>query len=280
MKRQEGSFKGLRDLDIFYQGWLTDADPKAVLLIVHGLAEHGGRYLNVVNHLVPKGFAAYAPDHRGHGRSQGQRVYVDRFTDYLDDLKTFFDLVRGWHPDKKIFLIGHSMGGTIGIAYALRHQDELDGLVLSGAGVKIGAGISPAIIALGKVLSTLLPKMGMIVLDASAISRDPETVRAYEDDALVYRGKVTARLGAELIKAMQGFPDQVAQLRLPTLIMHGGADQLTDPDGSQWLYQAIGSEDKTLKIYPGYYHEIFNELEREQVLDDLEDWLTAHTQAR
>jgi alpha-beta hydrolase superfamily lysophospholipase len=276
MKHQEGHFKGLKDFDIYYQAWLPKGEPRAVLLIAHGMAEHGGRYKNVVNHLVPQGYAAYAPDHRGHGKSQGQRVYVERFTHYLDDLKTFFDMVRGWHPELKIFLVGHSMGGTISLAYALRHQDELDGLILSGAGIKIGTSFSPLLILIGKIIAVILPKMGLIVLDAPAISRDPETVAAYDDDPLVYRGKVTARLGAELIATLQSFPGQASQLRLPVLILHGGADKLTDPQGSAWLHEVASSTDKTLKIYEGYYHEVFNELGREQVLADVENWLTAH----
>lgn len=276
MKHQASHFTGLQNLDIYYQSWLPDDPPRAILLVAHGLAEHSGRYTNLVNHMVPLGYAVYALDHRGHGRSAGQRVYVDRFTDYLDDLKTFFDLVHGQHPDLKTFLVGHSMGGTIALAYALRHQDELDGLILSGAAVRLGAGISPLVIAVGKLVSRLFPKMGTVVLDASAISHDPETVRAYEDDPLVFRGKVTARLGDELIRTMQSFPDQVAQLRLPILILHGGADQLTDPEGSRWLYEAVGSEDKTLHIYEGYYHEVFNEIGREKVLADVQAWLEAH----
>jgi acylglycerol lipase len=276
MEHQEGHFKGLKNLELYYQGWLPDGDPAAVLLVVHGLAEHSGRYGNVVNYLVPQGYAVYAPDHRGHGHSGGKRVYVERFTDYLDDLKTFFDMVQSWHPDRKIFLVGHSMGGTIGLAYTLRHQEELDGLVLSGATVRVGESISPLIIAVGKLISTLLPKMGMVVLDASTISRDPAVVAAYDNDPLVYRDKVTARLGAELIATMQALPDQVPQLRLPILIMHGTADRLSDPQGSPWLYEAVGSTDKTLKLYEGYYHEIFNEPGHEQVLVDVENWLAAH----
>jgi acylglycerol lipase len=276
MQHREGHFKGLEDFDIYYQGWLPDEEPQAVLLVVHGLAEHGGRYMNVVNHFVPQGYAVYAPDHRGHGRSDGQRVYVERFSQYLDDLKTFFDLLRDWHPDLKIFLVGHSMGGAISLAYTLRHQDELDGLLLSGPAIKVGADISPLLILVGRVLSLILPKMGLLALDSSSISRDPETVKAYDNDPLVYRGKMTARLGAELIATMQSFPDQVSQLRLPLLVMHGSADKLADPQGSKWLGEAAGSEDKTLKIYEGYYHEIFNDLGREQVLADVQAWLTAH----
>jgi len=276
MKHQEGHFKGLKDLEIYYQSWLPEGDPVAVLLVVHGLAEHSGRYGNVVDYLVPKGYAVYAPDHRGHGRSGGKRVYVDHFTDYLDDLKTFFDMVQGRHPDHEIFIVGHSMGGTIGLAYTLRHQEELDGLVLSGATVRVGESIPPLIITVGKLISRLLPKMGMVVLDASAISRDPAVVAAYDNDPLVFRGKVPARMGAELIATMQAFPEQVSGLRLPILIMHGTADRLGDPQGSQWLYEAVGSTDKTLKLYEGYYHEIFNEPEHDQVLADVENWLAGH----
>jgi acylglycerol lipase len=276
MKHQEGHFKGLKNLELYYQGWLPEGDPVAVLLVVHGLAEHSGRYGNVVDYFVPRGYAVYALDHCGHGRSEGARVYIERFTDYLDDLKTFFDMVRGWHPDRKIFMVGHSMGGTIGLAYAARYQDELDGLILSAAGVRLGASVSPFVITVGKLCSTLLPKMGMVILDASTISRDPAVVAAYDNDPLVHRGKVTARLGAEMIATTQAFPEQVSRLHLPILIMHGTADRLVDPQGSPWLYETVGSTDKTLKLYEGCYHEIFNEPEHEQVLADVEAWLQAH----
>ena len=273
MKHQEGHFKGLKDFDIYYQGWLPEGEPQAVLLVAHGMGEHSGRYGNVVNHFVPQGYAVYAPDHRGHGKSEGQRVYVERFTHFLDDLKTFFDMVRGWHPDLKIFLLGHSMGGAVSIAYALRHQDELEGLILSGAAIKAGEDISPLLLLVGKILSVILPKMGVAALDISTLSRDPETIAAYNDDPLVHQGKMTARLGAETIATLESFSKQASQLRLPILIMHGGADKITDPQGSQWLYETVSSAVKTLKIYEGHYHEIFNDLGREQVLADVQAWL-------
>ena len=276
MKHQEGHFKGLKDFDIYYQGWLPEGEPQAVLLVAHGMGEHSGRYGNVVNHFVPQGYAVYAPDHRGHGKSEGQRVYVERFGHFLDDLKTFFDMVRGWHPDLKIFLLGHSMGGAVSIAYALRHQDELEGLILSGAAIKAGEDISPLLLLVGKILSVILPKMGVAALDISTLSRDPETVAAYNADPLVHQGKMTARLGAETIATLESFSKQASQLRLPILIMHGGADKITDPQGSQWLYETVSSAVKTVKIYEGYYHEIFNDLGREQVLADVETWLAAH----
>jgi len=265
-----------KDLTLYYQCWLPAGDPKAILLVVHGLAEHSGRYANLVNCFVPKGYGVYSHDQRGHGRSEGLRCYVDRFSDYVADLKTFLDIVRGQHGDSKILLVGHSMGGLIATAYAVDCKDELAGLLLSGPFLKMGSTVSPSLIAMARILSVLLPRMGTMVLDASAICRDQAVVDTYVNDPLVYRGKIRARLGAELIKIWQELPSQMPQINLPLLIMHGTADQLSDPEGSRLLYERVGSTDKTLKLYEGFYHEIFNEPEREQVFADMAAWLAAH----
>lgn len=150
MKHQEGTFKGIRDASIYYQCWLPEGKSKAVLLIVHGLAEHSGRYMNVVNYFVPLGYAIYGIDHVGHGKSGGTRVHVERFEDFTDTLKIYFDMVRNWQPDKPIFLVGHSMGGLIGPVYLLDHQAELTGAVLSGPSVKVPDTISPITIFCGQ----------------------------------------------------------------------------------------------------------------------------------
>ena len=168
------------------------------------------------------------------------------------------------------------MGGTIVTAYAIYYHDEFDGLVLSGATLKIGASVSSGLIIVARVLSLLLPKMGVDVIDASAISQDKTVVDAYVDDPLVYRGKIRARLGAELIKTIQKLPCQMPEINLPILIMHGTADRLSDPEGSEILYDRVSSKDKTLKLYEGFYHEIFNEPGREQVFADMEAWLVFH----
>lgn len=275
MKNMEGTFKGLKDLDLYYQAWLPDKDPKAVLLVVHGLAEHIGRYKNLVNYFVPGGYAIYGFDQRGHGRSQGLKGYVEHFSYYLDDLKTFFDMARRDNAGKKIFMVGHSMGGLIATAYAIEHQDELAGLVVSAALLKVGSSVSPATIAIAKVLSVVVPRMGVAVLDASALSRDKAVVDAYVNDPLVYRGKTTARWGVELLNTQQKLTDQLARIMLPILVMYGSEDKLCNPEGSNMLYEKIGSKDKTLKVYDGLYHEIFNEPEHEKVMADVEAWLSA-----
>jgi acylglycerol lipase len=275
MEHTEGGFKGYKGLNIYYQCWLPEGNAKAVLLVVHGWAEHSGRYMNLVDYFVPRGYAICALDHRGHGRSEGPRGYVDRFSDYLLDLKTFFDLVRSQHGDTKIFMVGHSMGGTISTAYVIEHQHELAGLLLSGASLMVGSGLPSALIPLARILSVLMPRLGVFVLDATAISRDRAVVDAYVNDPLVYRGKITCRFAAEMIKILRRLPSQMPDINLPLLVMHGTADRLGDPEGSRLLYDRAGSEDKTLKLYQGFYHEIFNEPEHEQVLSDMEGWLAA-----
>ena len=276
MKHQEGFFKGVRDANIYFQGWLPEGEPKAVLLIVHGLAEHCGRYRSVVDHFVPLGYAVYGIDHLGHGKSDGTRVYVERFDDYTDTLKVYFDMIREWQPDKPIFLVGHSMGGLISAVYLLDHQAELAGAVLSGPAVKIPNHVTPAMLFLGKMLSALIPRFGLLALSADGVSRDPLVVKAYVSDPLVHRGKATARLAAEMLKAMQTISGQAAKITLPIMIVQGSADRLVDPAGAQMLYDAVSSADKEIRIYDGFYHEVFNEPEHDKVLRDIEIWLEAH----
>ena len=201
-----------------FQSWLPESEPKAVLLIVHGLAEHSGRYINIVNHFVPLGYAVYGMDHLGHGKSDGTRVYVKRFEDYTNMLKIYFDRIRRWQPGKPIFLVGHSMGGLISAVFLLDHQAELTGAVLSGAAVKVSDNITPAILVVGKILSALMPRFGLIGLDAKGVCRDPAVVQAYVSDPLVFKGKTTARLAAEMRKAMQYVSAAATKITLPIMI--------------------------------------------------------------
>jgi alpha-beta hydrolase superfamily lysophospholipase len=276
MKHQEGFFKGVRDANIYFQSWSPESEPRAILLIVHGLAEHSGRYMNLVNHFVPLGYGVYGIDHLGHGRSDGTRVFVERFEDYTNPLKVYFDMIRHWQPRKPIFLVGHSMGGLISAVYLLDHQAELTGAVLSGAAVKVPNNITPVILYVGKVLSALMPKFGLLGLDAAGICRDPAVVQAYVSDPLVYTGKTTARLAAEMLKAMQYVSAEATRITLPIMMVQGSADRLVDPAGSQMLYEAVSSAYKEIRIYDGFYHEVFNEPEHDKVLRDIEIWLEAH----
>ncbi len=275
MRHQEGFFTGVRGADIYYQCWLPEDEPRAVLLIVHGLAEHSGRYMNVVNHFVPLGYAVYGIDHLGHGKSDGTRVCVKRFNDFIDVFSVYVDMVRKWQPDKPSFLLGHSMGALISALFLLDHQAKLAGVILSGPSVKVPSNTSPITISMVKLLSTLLPRVGLLQLEAKGVSRDPAVVHAYVSDPLVYTGKTTARLTYEILKAMQRITAEASKITLPVLIVQGSADRLGDPDGARMLYGAVSSVDKTIKIYDGLYHEVFNEPEHDQVLGDVEAWLEA-----
>ena len=276
MNHIEGNFKGVRNADIYYQAWLPTGEVKAVLLVVHGLGEHSGRYMNVVNHFVPLGYAVYALDHLGHGKSAGEREVIERFDDFTSTLTTFYNMVKGWQAGKPIFLLGHSMGGLIASHYLLDHQADFKGAVISAPAVKVGEAITPTTIMMGKILSAIAPKMGILGLDASLISHDPEVVKAYVNDPLVFHGKTPARLAAEMLKAMLRVSAEAGTITLPFIVIQGSEDKLVDPGGAQLLYDKAGSPDKTIKIYAGFYHEVFNEPEKSRVLGDVEAWLAAH----
>jgi acylglycerol lipase len=273
MKHQEGYLKSNRATNVYYQYWLPEDKPKAILMVAHGLAEHSSRYMNLVNHFVPLGYGVYGIDHIGHGKSEGKRVYVEQFQDFTKTLKIYFDSIREKQPETPIFLIGHSMGGLIGAAYLLEHQDDLSGAVLSGPAIKIPENISQIAILAGKIFSVLMPRLGVAPLVFKGISRDPAVVDAYINDPLVYTGKITARLAAELIKTMRHVTEHAAKIKLPILIAQGSKDSLVDPGGAQLLYDLVGSGEKVIKLYDGFYHEIFNEPEHAQVLRDVQLWI-------
>lgn len=276
IKHETFNFTGLEGINILCQSWHPEGDPRAVLLIVHGYAEHSGRYRHVAEHFVGLGYAVYALDHRGHGQSDGLRADVKRFEDYLTDLKTFLDIVKEREPGCQIFLIGHSMGGAIVTLFAAHHGDDFDGLITSGAGVKVESGVSPLLISLSKIVAALAPRLPTVPLDVEAVSRDPAVVARYRSDPLNYLGKVRARMGVQLLRAAELIAPELPNIALPALILHGTADRLADPAGSQMIYDQVRSTDKTLKFYDGLYHEIFNEPEREQVFADMAAWLEAH----
>lgn len=274
MNHLEGSFKTMRDMNIYYQAWLPDGDVKAVIFLVHGLGEYCGRYTNLVDHFVPQGYAIYGLDHIGHGKSDGEREIIEQFTDYTDTLEIYHKMVKGWQSDKPIFIFGHSMGGLITCNYLLEHQADFNGAIISAPAIKVSDSISSVTIIIGKILSKIAPKTGVLGLDATGVSRDPDVVEAYVNDPLVFQGKTPARLAAELLKAMLHITAQADKIKLPFIVVQGSADKIVDPGGAQLLYDKISSDDKTIKVYEGLYHEIHNEPERATMFKDVETWLS------
>lgn len=276
MRHQDGSFANTNGMQIYHQSWLPDSDPKAAVILSHGLAEHSSRYTNVVGQLTSCDFAVYGLDHIGHGQSEGTRVYVRQFSDYTDVFASYVDHVRSIHPETPLFLYAHSVGALIATLYLLDHDAVLSGVIFSGPCVKVPSNVSGTTVLLAKVLSRIAPKLGISSVDATGISRDPAQVQAYIDDPLVYNGKTTARLACELLKAMARVPLEAGNITLPALIVQGGEDRVVDPDGARMLHSTLGSQDKTLTVYDGLYHEIHNEPEYPQVLADVSAWLDAH----
>jgi acylglycerol lipase len=276
--RRDGTFPGVGGLSIFWQAWLPPGPCRGVVVIAHGAGEHSGRYLHVADRLTREAYAVYALDHRGHGRSAGPRVLIDRMDNAVADLDFVVLHAASEHPGVPVFLLGHSMGGTVSLCYAMRHQDRLDALALSAPLAALEAA-SPVVRVAAKVLSALTPRLPVIAVDATLISRDPAVIEAYQTDPLVHHGKLPARTVAELAAAVESFPHGVAGITVPTLILYGTADRLCPPEGSVMVGQRIGAADRTVKSYPGLYHEILNEPEQEQVMDDLCAWLDAHGSA-
>lgn len=268
------SVTGTHGNKIVYDVHRPESDPVGVVVIAHGLGEHARRYLHVAQRLTDLGYVVVAPDHAGHGRSDGKRLGVKDFNDFTDDLHTVVGQVDA--VDGPTFLIGHSMGGAIALKYALDHPDELDGLVLSGPALIPGDDLPPILVKLAPVLGKLVPWLPSTALPASAVSRDPSVVAAYEADPLVWHGKIPAGLGGTLMATMATFPGRLPSLTMPTLVLHGGGDSLANPDGSRMVGRLAGGDDITVKIYDGLYHEIFNEPEQDEVLDDVTTWLEAH----
>ncbi|MFQ5952948.1 MAG: alpha/beta hydrolase, partial [Candidatus Omnitrophota bacterium] len=267
MQHNEETFKTTDCLDIFAQWWRPGAEPKAVVVIVHGYAEHSSRYTHVAEYLIRHGYAVYAFDLRGHGRSEGTRAFVRSFDDYLADLACFLTRVNKREQGKPIFLLGHSMGGTIVTLFAVTRQSDVRGLILSGTLLKTPEDISSLSLYFSRIASYIFPKLPVIKkVDSRLISRDPRVVARYENDPLVYRGNMLAGEAAQINRAINLIRIRMESISLPLLILHGTADGLVDVEGSKELYNRAGSADKTLKLYESFYHEVLNEPDKERVL--------------
>ncbi len=282
MRTTEGYFETAGGQRLFERTWLPDGAPRAAIVLVHGYAEHSGRYAHTGETLASRGYAVYALDLRGHGRSDGDRVFVRSFNEYLDDVDALIARVRDRAGEIPIFMLGHSMGGAIVALQSITRRPPVGGVMLSGAVLTLGrgGGVGQRIAtAIALVIGRLLPRMRMRKLDAATVSRDPTVVADYDADPLNFRGKMPAALISSMIRAVRTIEKRMGEIDQPILIMHGTEDQLATPEGSQQLYERVASIDRTLKLYDGLYHEILNEPERDDVLADITAWLDARTAA-
>lgn len=268
-----GSFYNSRGLKIFHQSWLPGRQLKALCIICHGYAEHGGRYAHVGEYLSNEGIGVTALDHQGHGRSQGTRADVKKVEFFLQDVDKLIESMKEDHPDEPLYLFGHSMGGGIAAVYATRHQEKVNGVILSAPAVKVAADVSPLLKGISGLLSVVAPNLEVLPFSPELISRDPNVVEAYKADPLIYHGKVKARLGYNLLRVESLFKEKAVYCRLPLLCMHGTSDKMVEPASSQLVYDSVGSEDKTIHFWEGLYHELVNEPEQEQVLEMMAEWI-------
>ena len=272
VRRTESHFRGVDGLGLFRRAWLPE-EPRHILALVHGYAEHSGRYDGFGCWFAERGFAVHAYDHRGHGRSRGRRCHVEAFREYLDDLDGFLEIVRQEHPRVPITLVGHSMGGLITVAYLVDRRPPIHGAVTSGAGLAFGPGISWFRVRAARILRHLLPRFSLgSGLDPNGLSRDPAVVDDYLADPLVSR-TMTTSLAAELLGAVPATAARAAEVAVPLLMLHGEEDPLCPADGSRAFSEGVAIAGSALRIYPELRHEIFNEPERERVYQDILDWL-------
>ena len=276
MKHEESSFQGTHGLEFYYQYWQPDAEPRAIIAVIHGVGEHSGRYMNVVNPLTAHGYGVYAYDHRGHGRSPGQRVHINHWSEYREDLKAFLDVVAKQEPGRPIFIFGHSMGALIALEYLSHRPQGLKGAIISGAPIAPAGVAKPYLVAVARTLSGVWPRFSVnLGLDITAISRDPDVVKAIAADPLVSR-TATVRWGTESLNTLAWVKAHAPEINLPILLIHGEADRLNLAQGTRALFDAMTHADRTLRIYPGGYHELHNDIGHEQVMADIRQWLDQH----
>lgn len=272
----DGSFTGVRARKIVWRSFSPAGEKllKGAVTIAHGYGEHGGRYEHVAERLTAAGYVVYVPDHHGHGRSGGKRGRVSLEAAVTDLDQLMVTVVRANHRDVPQFMLGHSLGGTLALRYCMRHQRRLQGLIITSPLAVIEGG--GALKLLGSVLGTILPGAPTTRIEPRLVSRDQAVVKEYIADPLNYHGAIPAGVARAFIRHTRSLPLDVRSVTLPTLLIWGTADRLCPPAGAEIIRDAIGSQDLTATAYPGLFHEIMNEPERELVLDQIVSWLDAH----
>ena len=257
--------------DLFVRAWRPAAAPRAIVAICHGFNAHSGMYAWAGDQLARNGMAAYALDLRGRGKSDGERFYVERFEDYVDDLGRLIEYAKSREPGLPVILLGHSAGGVTACLYALEHQDKLAGLVCEDFAFETPA--PDFALAVLKGVSHLAPHAGALALKNEDFSRDPKVVEAMNNDPLIAHETQPFATMAAIVRADDRLKTSFGQITLPVLIIHGSADKAAKPSGSQHFYERAGSRDKTLKLYEGRYHDPLNDLGKDEVMADILAWI-------
>ena len=269
----EERIDGAKGLKIFVRSWRPETDARGVVAICHGVNSHSGYYTWAAEQLVARGFAVYALDLHGRGKSDGERFFLDQIGDYVADVDALVTLAASREPGLPVFLLGHSAGGVISCVYTLEHQAKLAGLICESFAFQVAA--PDFALAVVKGLSHLAPHAHVLTLKNEEFSRDPKVVQAMNDDPLIAHESQPTRTVAELVRADERLKREFPLITLPVFILHGTADKVTRPGGSQLFYDTAGSTDKTLKLYEGHVHDLLNDLDRDVVMADITNWIGA-----
>jgi len=269
---KEETFVGVADYKIFFRSWRPDGKPRAVIVISHGFNSHSGQYIWAGEQFLAGGYAVYALDHRGRGRSDGERFFV-KDGEYVEDLTTFIALVKTREPGLPVFLLGHSAGGVVACTYALDHQAELKGLICESFAYQVPA--PDFALAVLKGLSHIAPHAHVLKLHNEDFSRDPKAVAALNADQFTANEVQPTQTVAAMVRADDRLKQEFPKIVLPVFIIHGTADKATRPSGSKFFYDTAGSKDKTLKLYEGHYHDLLNDIGKEEVMADIKTWIEA-----
>jgi acylglycerol lipase len=256
---------------IVVRSWKPVGKARAVVVICHGVNSHGGQYLWPAGQFAMAGLAPFALDLRGRGRSDGERFYVSDISEYVADVSSVIQVAKSRNPGLPIYLLGHSAGGVVSCSYALDHQAEIAGLICESFAFKVPA--PDAALALIKVLSHIAPRLKVLRLKNEDFSRDPIAVRILNSDPLTANEVQPAKTVAALVRANERLRREFPRITLPVLILHGTADKATMPEGSQLFFDTAGSQDKTLKLYDGHFHDLLNDVGKEAVMADIKAWI-------
>lgn len=270
----ESTFEGSEGYKIFMRSWKPSSTPRASVVIVHGFNSHSGQYLWVGEQLAASDLAVYALDLRGRGRSEGERFYVDKIEDYVDDVVTLVNIAKSENPGLPVFVLGHSAGGVISCIYTLDHQAEIDGLICESFAFELP--VPGVVLSVLKGISHVTHHTHVFSLKNEDFSRDEKIVESMNNDPLIKDESQPAQTATVLLDAAERLKESFSQITIPVFILHGTEDKATKPSGSQHFYEQAGSSDKTLKLYEGHYHDMLNDLGKEEVLGDIQNWIDAH----
>jgi acylglycerol lipase len=273
----EGRFQGAGGLNIFTRSWRPEGEARGAVVIVHGFNSHSGQYLWVGEQFAAAGLAVYALDLRGRGRSDGERFYVEKIEDYVDDVATLVRTAKSENPGSPVFVLGHSAGGVVSCVYTLDHQSEIDGLICESFAYELP--VPDLALSFLKGLSYITPHTHVFSLNNKDFSRDPAVVESMNSDPLIKGESQAAQTAKVMVNADERLREEFPLIKLPVLILHGTEDKATKPSGSRHFYEQAGSPDKTLKLYEGHFHDLLNDIDKEVVMADIWNWIDARIPA-